>query len=57
MRSISRTALLKDLAEKISLNIDDLQNNKLFEFMFCQDIDDDNVDWWYERELWLVKLI
>jgi len=51
MRSISRTALLKDLAEKISLNIDDLQNNKLFEFMFCQDIDDDNVDWWYEREL------
>ncbi len=44
MRSISRTALLKDLAEKLSIDIDELQNSKLFEFMFCQDIKDDEIN-------------
>lgn len=44
MRSISRTALLKDLAEKLSIDIDGLQNSKLFEFMFCQDIKDDEIN-------------
>lgn len=44
MRSISRTALLKDLAEKLSIDIDELQNSKLFEFMFCQDIKDNEIN-------------
>ena len=44
LRSISRTALLQDLAKKISINIEGLQNNKLFEFIFCQDIEDSKIN-------------
>jgi hypothetical protein len=40
MRSISRTILLKDFAETLNINIPEIPNKKLFEFMFCKDLND-----------------
>lgn len=40
MRSLSRNTILKELAEKLKIDISNVENRKLFEFMFCQNIDD-----------------
>ena len=40
MRSLSRNAILKELAEKLKIDITEVENRKLFEFMFCQKIDE-----------------
>jgi hypothetical protein len=44
MRSLSRNAILKELAEKLGIDVSDVENRKLFEFMFCQKIDDKVLD-------------
>jgi len=40
MRSLSRSLILKELAKKLKIDISDVETRKLFEFMFCQEIDD-----------------
>lgn len=54
MRSLSRTAILKELAERLSIDVSRAENGKLFEFMFCQKVSDDKIDKFikvlYERE-------
>jgi len=40
MRSLSRNTILKELAEKLEIDVSNVENRKLFEFMFCQNIDD-----------------
>ncbi|MGB3458356.1 MAG: hypothetical protein WBB08_03465 [Halobacteriota archaeon] len=41
MRSLSRNAILKELAGKLKIDIIEVENKKLFEFMFCQKIDEE----------------
>lgn len=44
MRSVSRTPLLKKLAQELKIDISKAPKGKLFEFMFCQKIPDDKLD-------------
>jgi len=54
MRSISRKALLEELAGKLEIDISDVESKELFDFMFCQRIDEDTLGNFikgvYERE-------
>ena len=38
MCSLSRNVLLKELAKELNIKISNIENGKLFEFMFCQNI-------------------
>jgi len=38
LRSLSRTELLRRLAEKANINVDNVQSRQLFGFLFCQNI-------------------
>ncbi len=40
LRSLSRNSLLRELAEKLDTDISEIENKKLFEFLFTQNIDD-----------------
>ncbi len=44
MRSLSRNVLLKELAQELNIDISNVENGKLFEFMFCQNIRDNILD-------------
>ncbi len=44
MRSVSRVAILRRLAEQADIDVDEIKGKKLFEFMFCQNIDRDLLD-------------
>mgnify|MGYP001249948725 CR=1 FL=1 len=44
MRSLSRSTILKELAPKLKIDISNIENSRLFEFMFCQNIDDKVLD-------------
>lgn len=44
MRSLSRNVLLRELAQKLNINISNVEKAKLFEFMFCQNISDDDLN-------------
>jgi len=50
MRSLSRNAILKELAEKLKINISTVENRKRFEFMFCQKIDDNVLNKFIEEK-------
>jgi len=38
LRSLSRTEILRQLAERAQVNIDNIQGRQLFEHLFCQNI-------------------
>ncbi len=38
MRSLSRNVLLRELAQKLNIDVSNVENGRLFEFMFCQNI-------------------
>jgi len=40
LRSLSRNSLLQELSEKLDIDVSDVENKKLFEFLFTQNIDD-----------------
>ena len=44
LRSLSRNSLLKELAEKLGIDVSQIENKKLFEFLFTQNIDDKLLD-------------
>ncbi|MCS7318100.1 MAG: hypothetical protein NZZ41_07355 [Candidatus Dojkabacteria bacterium] len=44
MRSLSRNVLLRELAEKLKIDVSEVENRRLFEFMFCQNIADKVLD-------------
>lgn len=44
MRSISRSALLMELAKNLQIDVSDVNSKSLFQFMFCQQISNDLID-------------
>ena len=44
LRSLSRVKLLKRLADKANIDIEDVQGIQLFSFLFCQNIDEQVID-------------
>jgi hypothetical protein len=44
MRSISRTVLLQSLAKKLFVDVSGIPNKQLFEYFFCQDLDQKKID-------------
>lgn len=50
MRSVSRNTILKELAEKLKINISNIENQKLFEFIFCQKIDENVLNKFIEEK-------
>lgn len=44
LRSLSRTELLRRLAEKANINITGVQGRQLFEFIFCQNIPENTIN-------------
>jgi len=54
LRSLSRVKLLRQLAEQVSINIENVQGRQLFKYIFCQNINngilDDFIKKVYEEE-------
>jgi len=44
LRSLSRTEILRQLAAKAKVNIENIQGRQLFEYMFCQNIQEVTID-------------
>jgi len=44
LRSLSRNTLLQELADELSIDISEIENKELFEFLFCQQIDEKILD-------------
>lgn len=44
LRSLSRNTLLQELADKLSIDISGIENKELFEFLFCQKMDEKTLD-------------
>ena len=44
MRSISRTNILRSLATKLGIDVSDVGGRHLFEFIFCKQIDDNDLN-------------
>ena len=44
LRSLSRTEILRQLAERAEINIENVQGRQLFEIMFCQNISEETID-------------
>lgn len=49
MRSISRKALLEELAEEAKIDVSDIKGKELFDFMFCQGIDEETLNLFIEK--------
>lgn len=44
LRSLSRTEILRQLAERANANIDNIQGRQLFEHLFCQNIPEETIN-------------
>lgn len=44
LRSLSRTEILKQLAQRINIDIQNVQSRQLFEYLFCQNIPERTLD-------------
>ncbi|MFA5782984.1 MAG: hypothetical protein WC868_12025, partial [Bacteroidales bacterium] len=44
LRSLSRTEILRQLADRAQINIENIQNRQLFEHLFCQNIPEATID-------------
>ena len=44
LRSLSRTEVLRQLAEKAEINIENIQGRQLFEHLFCQNIPEETIN-------------
>lgn len=44
LRSLSRAGILRQLAERAQINIDNIPSRQLFEYLFCQHIPEVTID-------------
>jgi len=44
MRSISRSNILRELADRLEINVSGINGRELFEFMFCKNISNEEID-------------